>query len=151
MGCGVPPLAGCFFSISSGCLLDVKAHLPLELCWLLGTSDQKSWRQVPKRSLFPCCMVSWLLRISVLQKSFNHGSTLSFSSPSRHQLGGDEISWMTVYFLFLVLISKVARTRRKRPANVQARDVNLQVRYKQVYNQARRNQHNVFFREEMLL
>jgi len=58
---------------------------------------------------------------------------------------------MTVYFLFLVLISKVARTRRKRPANVQARDVNLQVRYKQVYNQARRNQQNEFFREEMLL
>ena len=57
---------------------------------------------------------------------------------------------MTVYFLFLVLISEVARTRRKRPANVQARDVNLQVRYKQVYNQARRNQQNEFFREEML-
>ncbi len=41
--------------------------------------------------------------------------------------------------------------RRKHTANFQARDVNLQVRYKQVYNQARRNQHNEFFREDMLL
>src|SRR5947209_12737337 len=39
----------------------------------------------------------------------------------------------------------VALGRRKRPATFQASDVTLQVRYKQAYNQARRNQHNEFF------
>ena len=41
--------------------------------------------------------------------------------------------------------------RRKRTANFQASDVNLQFREKQAYNQARSNQQNEFSREDMLL
>ncbi len=38
------------------------APLPTEmispLCWLFGTSVQKSWRHVPRRSIFPFCITS---------------------------------------------------------------------------------------------
>src|SRR5260370_35360842 len=36
------------------------APLPTEmispLCWLVGTSVEKSWRHVPRRSIFPFCL-----------------------------------------------------------------------------------------------
>ena len=32
------------------------SYILIKLCWLLDTSVQKSWRHVPKRSIFPFCI-----------------------------------------------------------------------------------------------